>query len=145
FERIVATEVHDVYRRVRHLRDRNGSMNTFCLSSSWPGQCVVFGRGLSFGERALDEDVDNNTVLGVHTDETAGFTGCSHRFEDSAVVDEKYSRVGHEEFETRNALVDQRLELRQPLVRKVRHDHVEPIIDTRLSLGLGKPYVQRLI
>src|SRR5205823_3118347 len=68
-----------------------------------------------------------------------------HCFEDSSVIDQKNSRVRHEQFEAGHTLIDECFQLRQPLVWKISEDHVKSVIDRRLALCFCKPYIERLI
>ena len=120
----------DVDGGVRHLSDRNSPVDSFRLGSSGSRQSMVFGRSFSFGERALHQDINDHAILGVHTDQTTGLACCAHGLENCPVVDEKHAGIGHKQLEAGYTLIDQHFELRQPLVRKVRDDHVESVIDS---------------
>jgi hypothetical protein len=67
---------------------------------------VVFRCRFALSERAFDKDIDDDSVLRMHADETTFFSGGAHGFEDRRVIDEKNSRVCHEELEARDTLID---------------------------------------
>src|SRR5262245_11113634 len=124
-ERVVAAEVDDVYRRVRHFRNSDRAVNTFGFSASRPRQRMIFRSGLSFGQSTFDQDIYYDAVLCVHADQPAAFTGNGHCFEYRSIVDKKHAGIGHEEFETRDALVDETPDLGHTVVRQIGEYHVE--------------------
>ena len=106
---------------------------------------MIFGSGLPFSQSAFDHDVDDDSILRVHADEAAAFARRRHCFEDRSIIDEEDSRIRHEQFQTRDALVDESFDFRDPIVREIRADHVEAVIDRCPPLSFRKPHVERLV
>jgi hypothetical protein len=69
-----------------------------------------------------------------------------HGAQDLAVVAVEDARVGHEQLEAGDALVDQQVHLLERLVVvAVRDDHVEAVVDGAVAVGLGVPGVEALL
>ena len=68
-QRLVAGQVHDVDRRARHFRERDGAARGLGLGGCGSRQGVVFRRRLAFGQRVLDDHIDGAAVLGVHANQ----------------------------------------------------------------------------
>lgn len=94
------------------------------------------------GERLLDEDVDGDTVLGVHHDQAAVGLGPLHGAEDLPVVAVEDAGVGHEELERGDALRDQQVHLLERRLVHVGEDHVERVVDGAVAVRLGVPGVE---
>ena len=90
------------------------------------------------------DDVDGQPVLGVHQDQPAVLGGLLHGAEDGAVIGEEDARIGGEELEVGDALVDELVHLGQGVIGDVGHDHVEAVVDAGLALGLGVPGIEPL-
>ena len=79
-QRLLRRQVHDVDRRVRHLRELDRPVGGLGLQQFVAHDAVVARVGLAAGERLLDEHVDHDAVLGVHEDQAAGLGArCSAR------------------------------------------------------------------
>ena len=78
----------------------------------------------------------------MHHDQPAVLRGLLHRPEDRPVVAEKDARVGREELEVRDTLGHEVVHLLERVVVDVAHDHVEPVVDDGIALGLGVPRVE---
>ena len=65
--------------------------------------------------------------------------GPQQRPEDARVVQHEDAGVGHEQLERRDALADERVHLLFHLIGQLGDDHVEPVVDGRLPLGLLHP------
>src|ERR1035441_6024794 len=104
---------------------------------------MVNGRGLSFGQRARDEDIDHAAVFGVHADECAVFGGARERFEDGGVIHHEDVGIGHEQLEAGYDLVDHLVHIFQAAGAQIGDDHVEAVIDTGAAFGLFPPGVER--
>ena len=57
------------------LCNRDRAMDSFGFSDGRARQCVILRSGMAFFESALDDLVDDDSVFGVHADETATLTG----------------------------------------------------------------------
>ena len=97
---------------MRHFGQRDLAIYALRFRFGRTRERVILRRSFSFCDRAFDDCIDDDAVLGVHADQAAGVACHAHRFVNRRVVDEKDSRVGHEELETRHALPDQVLHLR---------------------------------
>jgi hypothetical protein len=92
----------------------------------------------------LDQHVDGDAVLGVHHDRAAVARRALHGPQDLAVVAVEDARVGHEELERGDALVDQQVHLLERGVGDVGEDHVEGVVDGTVARGLPLPGVEPL-
>jgi len=97
---------------------------------------------MPFGDGLRDQDVDRDAVLGVHADEAADLAGALHGPEDLAVVDHEHARVGHEQLERGDPLVDRLLHLGRGAFIHVGHDEVKAVVDGRYPFGLRVPGVE---
>ena len=122
-------------RRITRLR-------RLALEHRVAGDAVVVGVGLALGDEVGGHDVDRRAVLRVHQDQAAVLAGPEHRAEDRGVVAVEHARVGGEQLEVRDALGDQLVHLGERVVVDVAHDHVEPVVDDRVALGLRVPRVE---
>src|ERR1051326_6082469 len=120
-------------------------MNPLGLGAGWPGQGVVFRSRFALRECPFDEHIDDDSVLRMHTDQSAGFTCSRHGLENCPVVHEKYSRVRHKQFEAGYALIDELFQLGQTLIRQIGNDHMKTVIDCGLALGFREPHIEGLI
>ena len=80
----------------------------------------------------------------MHHDQATVFGGPAHGAEDGGVIEHENSRIGHEQLERRDALLDQPIHLLEDRVVDLAHDHVESIVDVRLAFGFSVPLVQSL-
>src|SRR5262245_59982999 len=120
-------------------------MNALGLGTSRASESMVLRPSLPLSERALDENIDDDSVLGVHADQAALFSGRRHGLENCSVVDQKNARIGYEQLESRYTLIDEVTEFGDSLIRKIRDDHVKAVVDRRLAFRFSKPDVQSLI
>ncbi len=107
-----------------------------------PGERVIDGRLLAFGEGLLHDDVDDRAVFGVHADERAVLRGLLHGFEDGGVIDHEHVGVGHEELEAGDAFAHQVVHVFEAGVGQVGNDHVQAVVDAGLAFGLFPPGVE---
>ena len=128
-----------------YLRQRNGPMHALGLGLGRTSERVILRRRLAIRQCLLDDGIDDDAILGMHADQPTVLARHAHRFEDGGVIDQKHSRIGHEQFEARNSLIDHRPHLRQPLVRQIGADEMEPIVDRRLPIRLGVPRIHSLL
>ena len=135
-------EVHDVQRRAGHERQLDGPVGGLAFQPGRPRDAVVHRVGLAPGGGLGGDDVDGDAVLGVHHDEPAVVVGLLHGPQDLAVVAVEHARVGHEQLEAGDAVVDERVHLLQRPFVDATEDHVEGVVDGALPLGLGEPGVE---
>ena len=141
-ESLAGGQVHEVDRRACHERQLDGPVGGLSLQAGRPGDAVVHRVGLAPGRRLLGQHVDGDAVLGVHGDQGAVVGGLLHGPQDLAVVAVEEARVGHEQLEAGDPLVDQRVHLLQRRLVDASHDHVEGVVDGALPLGLGMPCLE---
>ena len=120
-------------------------MRRLGLRTSRTRQRVILRRGFPFRERLLDEHIDDATVLRVHADRPAVCPGPQQRLENAGVVQHEHARIGHEELERRDALADKRVHLQFHLIGELRDDHVEAVVDGRLSFRFLHPCFPRMV
>ncbi len=140
-ERIRATQVDDVNRRLGHFGNGDGTVNAFSLGDRRTRQSMILRSGAAVGEKAFDDLVDDDAVLGVHTDQPASLARRGHRAKDRRVVRQKHARIGHKQLERSDALVHQLVHLFLVAVLKIGRDEVKTVIDRRLALGLFVPRI----
>ena len=136
--------MHDVHGRLRHLRNRNRAMHAFGFGNRRARQRVILRRGASVRQSALDNLVDDDAVLRVHTNQTAALTGGRHRAIDRRIVNEKDAWIRHEQLETRHALIHHAPHLRQSFIFEISRDEMKTVINRRLAFGLRVPVIQCL-
>src|SRR5258708_39843259 len=86
FQGIIATQVHDVNWRTRHLRQRYSPAGRFRFRRARPSQCVALGCFFPFRESSLSDDVNRASILGVHATQPAILFLGPKPLEDAAVV-----------------------------------------------------------
>ena len=94
-----------------------------------------------FLESALDDLVDDDSVFGVHADQTATLTGGRHRAKDRGIVNQKHARIRHEHLEARHAFVHGGVEFFDLFVFELGSDQVKAVIDRRFPFGFLVPVV----
>ena len=81
----------------------------------------------------------------MHADEPAVLAGAAKRPENRLVVDHEHAGIGHEQFETGDALVAHHaIHLAQSSVLELGHDHVEAVIDHGITFGSTSPVIERM-
>ncbi len=143
-ERLLGGQVDDVQRRAGDLGQPDGPRGGLPFQFGRPGPAVPPGVGVPAGQRLRDEHVDRDAVFRVHHDRRTAAGGPLHGLEDLAVGRVEHARIGHEHLEAGHALADQYVHLLERLLVDIGDDHVEPVVDAGLALGLGVPGVQRL-
>ncbi len=118
-------------------------MHRLGLGLGGPRQHVMDRRGLSLSQCLLHNHVNHRPVLGVHADERAVLRRLAQRFEDGAVIDHEHVGIGHEQLEAGHTLAHHLVHVFETGVRQVGHNHVQPIVDAGLALGLLPPGVER--
>src|SRR6185369_8682387 len=73
-ERVCTRKMDDVNGRFGHLGDCDSAMNAFCFGDSGACERVILRCGATFFQRALDDLVDDDSVFGVHADQS---TACA--------------------------------------------------------------------
>jgi len=116
-------------------------MRRLSLRASRARQRVIFRRGLPFSECLLHEHVDDAAVLGVHADRPAVLPCPQQRPEDARVVQHEDAGIRHEQLERGHTLAHERVHLQFHLIGELRDDHVEAVVDGRLSVRLLHPRV----
>jgi hypothetical protein len=143
-QRFERREVDDVHRGAGHPGELDRPVGGLGLEQGVADDPVVPRVGLAALQRLGDEHVDGDAVLGVHHDQAAVARRRLHGPQDLAVVAVEDARVGHEQLEAGDALADEHVHLLEGLLVDVAHDHVEPVVDGALALGLGEPAVEAL-
>ncbi len=129
---------------MRRLCEADDAVRGLALEDRVARDAVPVRIGLALVDQLGRDDVDGHAVLGVHHDQAAVLVGLLHGPEDGPVVAQEDARVGGEELEVGDALVDQLVHLGQRAGRDVRHDHVEAVVDGRVAFRLGHPRVEPL-
>ena len=143
-KRVVAGEVHDVDGRAGHFGKSDGAGRGFALGGGRASERVILRRGFSLGQGALHQHVDRAAVFRVHADHAAMLGGLQHRAENRGVVQHEHTRIGHEQFERRNAFAHQRAHFFQLRLAKFGNNAMERIVGHGLALGLFHPGVKRM-
>ncbi len=65
------------------------------------------------------------------------------RLEDRGVVHHQHIGIRHEQLEAGHALAHHVVHVFQARISKVRHNHVQPVVDACLALGLLPPGIER--
>ena len=123
----------DVDRRFRHLRYCDRAMHAFGFSERRSRQSVILRRRSSRGECTFDYLVDDDSVLGMHANQTASRTGRTHRSENRSVICKKDSGICHEELETRHTLIHHAIHFFLVTVLELGGDQMESVIDRTLA------------
>ncbi len=79
----------------------------------------------------------------MHANQRAILRRLPHRLEDRRVVDHQHVGVSHEQFEAGHALAHHVVHVFEACVAEVGHDHVQPVVDAGLALGLLPPRIER--
>ncbi len=141
-EGVFAGEVHDVDRGAGDLRHGDGAVHGFGFGARRTGEGVIDGRGLTLGEGASDDDVDDAAVFGVHADERAVLGGLGEGLEDGGVVHHEDVGIGHEELEAGHTFFHQIVHIFEAASAEIGDDHVQAVIDAGLAFGLFPPGVE---
>ncbi len=96
FQGIEATEMNQIDRRLGHLGNGQGPVRAFRLQAGGAGQGMVFGFGMAFRQRRLDQFVDDDAVFRMHADQGAVLARLAHGPKDGAVVRQQDAGIGHE-------------------------------------------------
>ena len=103
---------------------------------------MVLRVGLAPGNCLLPQHVDGDAVFGVHHDHRAVVGGLLHGPEDLTVVGVEHPRVGHEQLEGGDPVVDHRRHLFERSLVDVADDHVEAVVDGTVPVRLCHPIVE---
>ena len=132
----------DVNGAPGQFRQLDGPVSGLTLHDRAPSQSVVDRVGLSPLQSLLDQDVDDDAVLGVHHDRRPVLGGLLHRLEDLAVGGVEDARIGHEHLEARHPFRDRGVHLLERLLVHVSDDQVEAVVDGAVALGLAHPRLE---
>ena len=119
-------------------------MGGFGLEFLAPHIAVIDRSGLAPLEGLRSQHVDGQAVLGVHHDQPAVAGRLLHGPQDLAVVRQHHARVGHEQLEAGDALIDQQVHFLESVVVDAAENHVESVVDGTVAFGLGHPGVEAL-
>ena len=100
---------------------------------------MVQGRGIAGLERLLDQHIDHGAIFGVHHHQCTVACTLLERAENLSVVREKDTLVGHEEFETRHAFLDEFVHGGERSILHVAQNLVETVVDRAVARGLLVP------
>ena len=142
-QRVFAGEMNDIHRRAGDLGHGNRSLNGLGFGDRGTCECVINGRCFSVSQRLLHDDVNDAAVLGVHADERAILRRLLQRLEDGGIIDHQHVGIGHEQLETGHALAHHVVHVFETRRAEVGDDHVQPVVDAGLALGLLPPGVER--
>ena len=78
----------------------------------------------------------------MHHDGCAIKRGTLHRLENFAVGGIKDSGIRHEQLETRDPLIDQKIHLVKGLLIHVRDNHVKRVVRRAVAFRLGEPVIE---
>ena len=143
-EGVGATEMNDVDRRLCHFGDRDRAMHAFGFSYSRTRERVILGRGVTLRQRVLDDLVDDNAILSVHTDQTAALSSRRHGAKDRRVVNQEHAGISHEQFEAGHAFIHHRIHLFDLPIFEFSCDQMKAIIDCALAFGFLVPVIDAL-
>ena len=118
-----------------------------CLGLQFRRPCtrVEIGCDVARGHGLLDEDVDCETVLGMHHRHHPGVSTHLQRPQQLSVVGKKTPRVGHEELDRGDPLaLDQRARIDQSLFVHTAEHLVQRPVDDALTLCLCGTGLERL-
>ena len=125
--------------------DHDRAVGGLLLHLPGAGDAVVVRVGLAGLVQLLGEHVDGRAVLGVHHRQQAGLGRLLHRLEDLRVVGVEDARVGHEQLEAGDALVDQRVHRLERVLVDAADDLVEAVVDRAVARGLLVPGGQAVL
>ena len=134
-DRLLGAHVHHVEGGTGQVREHDGAMGGLLLHLPGAGLAVEEGIGVPRGNELLGQHVDGGTVLGVHHGEHPAVRGHLHRLEDLRVVGVEDARVGHEELEARDPLVDEGRHRGEGVVVDTADDLVEAVVDRAVAGG----------
>ncbi len=102
---------------------------------------------LSLGQSLLHQHIDYAAVLRMHAHQRAILRSLLQRAKDGRVVHHQHIGIRHEQLKARHALANHIVHVFEARcarqLSQVRHNHVQPVIDARLALGLPPPRIQR--
>ena len=136
--------VDEVDRRPGRLREPDHPVGRLALEDRVAGETVADRVGRALRDEVGGDHVDDRAVLGVHQDQPAVAGRLPQRLEDRGVVAQEDARIGGEQLERRDAVVDELVHLGQEVVPHVRDDAVEAVVDAGLAVGLLVPGVEAL-
>ena len=125
------------------LGDRGGASGGLRLDVLGSGQRMVDRRGVAARERALDEQVDDVAVLGVHHRQRIEVSGALHARGELVVANHQRPFVGHEQLEGADARLRHRSHVLEDRLAGVRDRHVKAVVDMRGPVGATAPLVER--
>ncbi len=122
---------------------RGSASGSLRLDVLGPGQRVVDRRDVAARERALDQQVDDVAVLGVHHRQRIEVSGALHAGGELVVANHQRTLVGHEQLERANARLRHRGHVLEDRLAGVGDRHVKAVVHMRGSVGATAPLVER--
>src|SRR4051794_14950366 len=102
---------------------------------------MVFRSRTAVSQKAFDDLVDDDTVLGMHTDQPTTMPRRTHCSKDRGIVRQKNTRIRHKKLERGHTLVHELIHLLLITVLKVGRDEMKAVIDACLALSFFMPCV----